>query len=77
MPSKIDASKPADVVAAVKADLRTNLAHAKTELEHMGFYDPAKNITGRQRVDELLALLAQLQTLNAENAVRIAQLEQF
>lgn len=49
MPSKIDASKPADVVAAVKADLRTNLAHAKTELEHMGFYDPAKNITGRQR----------------------------
>lgn len=38
MPSLIDATRPLDDVLAVKADLRNNLAMAKAELNHGGYY---------------------------------------
>lgn len=73
MPSRIDPTKPQDGVAAVKSELRANLAAAKAEIEHMGFYEGA--VKGRDALDaqkaRLDALASRLTTLDA----RLAALE--
>lgn len=76
MPSQIDPSKPVDATPAGKADLRANLAFARSELEHMGYYDPTEAVTGTAKVDELLELLGQLEAVLSEHAQRLAFLEQ-
>lgn len=71
MASAIDPSRPADDAAVRKADLRANLAHARDEIEHAGFFragpaDPgaaglvyasAVERLGQDKLSELVSIL--------------------